>query len=84
MQILAQVPVRVDLGQREVAEQSKPAVPGVRARNAEVVEHVGDQHGDHVGGHDAPNPVPRIAAQRGWRTAGVSRFHPWPEQQEPG
>ncbi len=82
MQKPGQVPEGVNLRQRQVAQQPDPGVAGIGPGRPEVIDHVRDQHGDDVSGHDASDPVPRVAAERRLRTAGGKRFHPRPEQQK--
>ena len=84
MQIPVQVIAGVDLRQREIAEQPDPGVAEIRPGRSEVIDDVGDQHGDDVGRHDASDPVPGVAADRRLRAVRRGRFHPWPEQQETG
>ena len=71
MQIGKQVVVGVDLRQREIAEQAHPGVAGIRPGGAEVVDEIGHQHRDDVGGHDAAHPMPGVPAHR-WRCPPVA------------
>ena len=83
MEVGIQVGVGVDLGQREISQQSAPGVPGIGAGITKVIDQVGGQHRNHVGGHDSPNPVTGVALQRRWWRTGGRCPDPGAEQQEP-
>ena len=82
MQEREQIVVGVDLGEREVAEQPLPGVPGIGATRAEVVHEIGRDHGHRVGGHDAAHPMPGVATHRRRCATRGGGLHPRQEQQE--